>query len=89
MPITKSAKKALRSSGAKRVVNIRRKRVVEDAVKGAKEAAQSAELKAVKAAISLAYKAIDKAAKAGLMKKNNASRKKSQLAKLVQKFAKK
>lgn len=89
MPITKSAKKALRSSANKRVVNIRRKRIVEDAVKGARSAAQSAEAKAVKEAISLAYQAIDKATKAGLLKKNTASRKKSQLANLMKKFAKK
>lgn len=36
--------------------------------------------------LSLAYKTIDKAAKTGVLKKNTASRKKSRLAKLINKI---
>lgn len=79
MPITKSAKKALRSSDRKRVVNIRRKKAVEVAVKQVKKLAVKGDNKATQEALSLAYKALDKAAKAGLIKKNAASRKKSRL----------
>lgn len=87
MPITKSAKKALRVSDRKRVVNIRRKKTVEVAVKSVKKLVVSGEKKAVAGAMSLAYKALDKAAKNGLIKKGAASRKKSRLAALAKKIA--
>lgn len=87
MPITKSAKKALRGSEKKRVVNIRRKKTVEVAVKNVKKLVVSGEKKAVSGALSLAYKALDKAAKSGLIKKGAASRKKSRLAKAAKKIA--
>jgi small subunit ribosomal protein S20 len=87
MPITKSAKKALRSSLKKRVVNIRRKKTVEVAVKNVKKLVASGEKKVVSGALSLAYKALDKAAKTGLIKKGAASRKKSRLAAQAKKIA--
>lgn len=80
MPITKSAKKALRGSDKKRVVNIRRKKNIEVAVKEVKNLMVKGEKKAVAGALSLAYKALDKAAKTGLIKKGAADRKKSRLA---------
>lgn len=87
MPITQSAKKALRSSDRKRVVNIRRKKNIEVAVKNVKKLIVKGEKKAVSGALSLAYKALDKAAKNGLIKKNAASRKKSRLAAFANKTA--
>lgn len=80
MPITKSAKKALRSSDKKRIVNIRRKKNIEVAVKGVKKLMVKGEKKEVATALSAAYKALDKAAKVGLIKKGAADRKKSRLA---------
>ncbi len=80
MPITKSAKKALRGSETKRVVNIRRKKNIEVAVKDVKKLMVNGEQKAVQGALSTAYKALDKAAKVGLIKKGAADRKKSRLA---------
>jgi small subunit ribosomal protein S20 len=79
MAITTSAKKAHRASLKKRVFNVRRKRVLTTATKDARKqialnAADSA------TSLSAAYKAIDKAAKRGIIKKNTASRKKSRLA---------
>ncbi|MEK7192725.1 MAG: 30S ribosomal protein S20 [Patescibacteria group bacterium] len=76
MPITKSAKKALRGSRRKRVLNIARK----DAMK--KEIKNFEKNKKDSSALSLAYQAIDKAAKRGVIKKNAAARKKSQVAKM-------
>lgn len=76
MPITKSAKKALRQSLKRRLRNIGRKEAIKEAVKKTKK---NPEL------LSLAYKAIDKAARAGIIKKNTAARKKSRLAKLINK----
>ncbi len=85
MPITSSAKKALRGSEKKRVVNIRRKKNIEVAVKDVKKLMVKGEKKAVAGALSLAYKALDKAAKTGLIKKGAADRKKSRLAAAVRK----
>jgi small subunit ribosomal protein S20 len=80
MPITQSAKKALRGSDKKRIVNIRRKKNIEVAVKDVKKLMVKGEKKAVAGALSAAYKALDKAAKVGLIKKGAADRKKSRLA---------
>lgn len=88
MPITRSAKKALRSSDKKRVVNIRRKKGIEVAVKNVKKLVVAGEKKSVGEALSAAYKALDKAAKNGLIKKGAASRKKSRIAALINRSAK-
>jgi small subunit ribosomal protein S20 len=88
MPITTSAKKALRSSNRKRVVNLRRKKSVEVAVKNVKKLVTKGEEKASAVALSLAYKALDKAAKSGLIKKNAASRKKARITALLNRSAK-
>ena len=82
MAITKSAKKAHRASLKKRVFNTRRKRVLTNATKTVKKLAGTSVEEARKS-LSSAYKAIDKAAKRGIIKKNTASRKKSRLAKAV------
>lgn len=82
MAITKSAKKAERASLKKRVFNIRRKRALTNATKAVKKLVGTSVEEARKS-LSTAYKAIDKAAKRGIIKKNTASRKKSRLAKAV------
>ena len=84
MPITKSAKKALRVSKRKQIFNLKRKDSVRSAIKNVKKAAGKSKDEALKA-LSLAYKHLDKAAKKGVLKKNAASRKKSRLAALVKK----
>ena len=88
MPITKSAKKALRSSDRKSVVNTRQKKAVEVAVKNVKKLVAKGEKKSALEALSLAYKALDKAAKKGLIKKNAASRKKSRLVAAMKRASK-
>lgn len=80
MAITKNAKKAIRVSARKRVYNIRRKVALHDTVKDAKAAIAGKTADAA-TKLSLAYQAIDKAAKRGVIKKNTAARKKSRLAK--------
>ena len=85
MPITKSAKKALRSSHRKRVFNLRRKSKMDSATKEIKKLIGAKNINDAKTALSRAYKAIDKAAKRGIIKKNNAARKKSRLSKLIKK----
>ena len=83
MPIIKSAKKALRGSERKRVFNLRRKRAMKDAIKEITKLTLSGGKKEAETKLSEAYKAIDKAAKRGVIKKNNASRKKSRLSKMI------
>jgi small subunit ribosomal protein S20 len=83
MPIIKSAKKALRGSERKRVFNIRRQKKVETAVKDIKKLVGEKKVKEAKAALALAYKALDKAAKAGTIKKGAADRRKSRLSALI------
>jgi small subunit ribosomal protein S20 len=85
MPIIKSAKKALRSSKKKRVFNDRRRKAMREAVKDVKKLVLAKTPAEAQKKLSEAYKAIDKAAKRGVIKKNAASRKKSRLVKMVKK----
>jgi len=85
MPIIKSAKKAHEASLRKRVFNLRRTRAMKEAVKDVKELATAGKLDEATQKLPEAYKAIDKAAKKGVIKKNNASRKKSLLARVIAK----
>jgi len=78
MPITSSAKKALRQSESRRTRNQVWKEKLREAVK-------KAALEKSLASLSAAYKIIDKSAKKDLIKKNKASRMKSRLAKLLSK----
>ncbi len=82
MAITASAKKAHRASLKKRVFNVRRKRVLADTTKTVKKFIAT-DAKEAEKSLAAAYKAIDKAAKTGVIKKNTASRKKSRLAKAI------
>jgi small subunit ribosomal protein S20 len=85
MPITSSAKKALRSSQKKKLFNQRRKDALAETVKKIKKFVTDKNTKEAIAYLSQAYKAIDKAAKTNLIKKNTAARKKSRLAKMIRK----
>ena len=84
MAIIKSAKKAIRSSARKRVFNLRRKRTLHDTVAEARKLAGKKRDETAEA-LRLAYQAIDKALKRGIIKKNAAARKKSRLAKFLKK----
>ena len=83
MPITTSAKKALRGSKRKRQFNIVRKDALKNEIKKVKVLVSTKKIEDAKAALSLAYQAIDKAKKRGLIKKNTAARKKSRLSALI------
>ena len=82
MPITQSAKKALRGSLRKKAFNDRRKRVMKEEIKKIEKMSKTNKAEAVKM-LSTAFQTIDKAAKKGVIKKNNAARKKSRLSRLV------
>lgn len=87
MPIIKSAKKALRSSRRKKVMNDRRMKALRTVTKETRKLITS-DTKTAAAKLKEAYQAIDKAAKRGVIKKNAAARKKSRLAKALAKAAK-
>jgi small subunit ribosomal protein S20 len=83
MPITKSAKKALRQNKTRRERNLRRFDVLRDTIKKIKKlVAENKKEEALKL-LPVAYQAIDKAAKTGVIKKNNAARKKSRITKFI------
>mgnify|MGYP001570336687 FL=1 len=84
MPITQSAKKALRQSIRRRARNLTRSNAYKTAVKQLKKAVIISKEEAKKL-LPKAYKAIDKAAKTGVIKKNKAARLKSGVAKLLAK----
>lgn len=88
MAITKNAKRANRGSIRKRVSNDRSRRTMREAVKDVRGVVAAKDEKAVKLSLSAAYKALDKAAKKGVIKKGTASRKKARLAKAVAKISK-
>ncbi len=85
MPITSSAKKALRASKNKAVFNSRRKDAISKNVKAIKKLLDDKKVKEAEAALATAYQAIDKAYKTKLIHKNTAARKKSRLSAMVAK----
>lgn len=82
MPITQSAKKAVRVSARKKGYNDRHKRSVKEIIKKMEKAAKTDKKEAAKM-LAMAFASIDKAAKKGVIKKNNAARKKSRLSRLI------
>ncbi len=84
MPITKSAKKALRQNVRRRKRNVKKQAELKSAIKQFKKTSAKDKEEAKKY-LSQVYKKLDKAAKIDLIKKNKASRLKSRLSKLLQK----
>ena len=87
MPITRSAKKAHRSSLRKRVFNMARKNEAQKAIKSLKKLVAAGDKKGAQALMPQVQKALDKAVKGNTLKKNTASRKKARLSKLLKKLA--
>lgn len=85
MPIKESAKKELRKGGKRRELNRERSKTMKDLIKKVQKLALAKKLDEAKKMLPEACQAIDKACKRGVIKKNNAGRKKSQLMKLVNK----
>lgn len=86
MPITKSAKKALRQSLKRRARNIQKKAKIKNLLKEVRNLVSQKKIKEAKKLLPQVYKILDKAAKTGLIKKNTAARKKSRIAHLLTKF---
>jgi small subunit ribosomal protein S20 len=85
MPITRSAQKALRGSAKKRVFNTRRKDAMKIDIKKMKSLIAEKKIKEAKEFLPKVYKSIDKAAKRGVIKDNNAARKKSRVSAMIKK----
>ncbi len=85
MPITKSAKKALRQSKRKQAQNTKRKNAFRVLVKEFRKVVAAKEFDKAKELLPKVYKALDKAAKGKTIKKNRASRLKSRLTKSISK----
>lgn len=83
MPVRDSSRKAVRRDEGRTVVNNRRRRAMRKAMKQVEDLVKADDMKAASEALPAAYKAIDKAAKKGVIHQNNAARKKSRLQKLV------
>jgi small subunit ribosomal protein S20 len=83
MPIIKSAKKALRQNKKRKLENLKVKNKMKDQVKKIKSFVSNGKKKEAQENLSRGYKAIDKAVKKGIIKKNTAARKKSRLTKLI------
>ncbi len=81
MPNLAAAKKAVRQSDARRIVNDKRRRAMRESVKSLREAAKTNA--STPEQLSKAFQALDKAAKRGVIKKGTADRKKSRLSKMV------
>jgi len=85
MAITKSAKKAIGVSARKAEQNVVYKDNLKKVIKKALSFVSKKEMSEAKKLLPEIYKALDKAAKVGVIKKNNASRRKSRLTKLIDK----
>lgn len=83
MPITKSAQKALRQAEKRAVQNLRRREAYKNVVKQVQKLVAAKKSGEAEALMPMAYKALDKAAKTGVLKPNAASRNKSRLTRLV------
>ncbi|MFN3967133.1 MAG: 30S ribosomal protein S20 [Endomicrobiia bacterium] len=78
-----SALKELRKSKKRRIANLRVKLSIRKTIRELKKSILKKDVETSKKLLSEAYSIIDKAAKKNILHKNAASRKKAQLAKLV------
>lgn len=88
MPITISAKKALRQSFRKRKHNLVYKNKIKGLEKSLQRLLVSKDTAKAKEMLPQLYRIFDKAAKENVIKKNTASRKKSRLSRMVAKITK-
>jgi small subunit ribosomal protein S20 len=88
MAITKSAKKAIRQSKKRNEQNSVYKDKMKKLIKEAKTLVLAKKNDDAKKLLPAIYAILDKSAKIGIIKKNNASRRKSRLTKLIENPAK-
>jgi len=83
MPIKKSAKKALRQNLKRKARNLVYKKKIKDLLKKVKKLVLAENIEEAKTYLPQIYKALDKAVKRRIIKKNTAARKKSRITKLI------
>ena len=88
MPITDSAKKSIRKNKKREARNKKKKNRIKKLKKQIEAFLDEGKIKKAKEILPTFYKAVDKAAKTGVIKKNTASRKKSRMTKLIDRKAK-
>ncbi|MCD6094794.1 30S ribosomal protein S20 [bacterium] len=86
MPITKSAKKALRKDIKRHKRNLAWKKKIKSLQKEIKKLLEKKEIEKAKKLLPQFYKIVDKAAKNNVIKKNTAARKKSRLSRLITQY---
>ncbi|MEK7103938.1 MAG: 30S ribosomal protein S20 [Patescibacteria group bacterium] len=86
MAIKESAKKALRQSERRNIMNAQRKKKVKNLIKEVKVLVGEKKIDEAKKLLPQIYKALDKTAKKNTIKKNTASRKKSRITKMINKI---
>ncbi len=86
MPITKAAKKALRKNKRQRESNLNKSRLLKGELTALKKLIAAKDKKGAAQFLPKTYKALDKAVKTNILKKNTASRIKSRLTKIVNKL---
>jgi len=86
MAITKSAKKSIRKDERRTKINIQRKNKVKDLLKKVKSLIAQDKKNEAKKLLPQIYKILDKTAKTGIIKKNNANRRKSRIIKAINKI---
>lgn len=87
MPIKDAGKKAIRTDAKKRVKNLRRSVSMKELVKKTRSLISSGDKKGAQEMLPKVQKSIDKATKAGILKENTASRKKSRLVSAIKKIS--
>jgi len=80
MPIIRSAKKRLKQDVVKRSSNDKRRRALKESIKTFESAIKVKDAKAAEAALPKLHKSVDKALKAGVIKKNTTARRKAKAA---------
>lgn len=79
MPITSSAKKALRAGAQKRIYNLRTKAAIDAPFKKFRKLVEEKKKELAQALVPTLYKALDKGAKRKYIKANTAARYKSRI----------
>jgi small subunit ribosomal protein S20 len=86
MPVTKTTKRRPKQNERKRAINKKRTLEMRKLIKEANTLIAAKDTEAVEKMMPQIYKAIDKAAKKGVIKKNTAARKKSRMMKKIKKI---
>lgn len=86
MPITSSAKKAIRASSKKRVFNLRSKSNIDKKLKEFRKLVANKDKSGAEKLVPLVYQALDKASKTGYIKDNTSARLKSRVMSALKKI---